>query len=281
MQIGIFAKTFPADSMEATLDRIADRGIRAVQFNLALTGGPTLPDEIPAPLIARVREALTHRGLEMVAISGTCNLSHPDTEARHDGLHALRTLIGVAPDLGTRVVTVCTGTRDPHDMWRRHPDNDSRDAWTDMVRSVASAVAAAEQNDVTVAFEPELGNVVNGADAGRRLLDEIGSRHLKVVIDAANLPRPGTLDRQAETLERAFDLLGPDLVLAHAKDVREDGTVVPAGRGRLDYALYLSLLRHAGYDGALVLHGLEAAAVDECVAFLRRHMTSPASHAGA
>ena len=46
--------------------------------------------------------------------------------------------------------------------------------------------------------------------AGRRLLDELRSEHLKVVLDAANLIRPGELARQHETLREAFALLGDD-----------------------------------------------------------------------
>jgi sugar phosphate isomerase/epimerase len=109
----------------------------------------------------------------------------------------------------------------------------------------------AEAHGVTLAFEPEHGNVVRDAAAGRRLLDEIRSERLRVVLDPANLVTD--LDRQGDTLREAFDLLGDEIVLAHAKDVRRDGAIVAAGRGGLDYELYLSLLRD---DVPLVLHGL-------------------------
>jgi sugar phosphate isomerase/epimerase len=61
-------------------------------------------------------------------------------------------------------------------------------------------------------------------------------------------------------------------VLAHAKDVRHDGTVVGAGRGGLDYDLYVRLLRDAGYDGPLVLHGLAEEEVPQAAAFLRARL---------
>ena len=123
-----------------------------------------------------------------------------------------------------------------------------------------------------LAFEPEHDNVVADAAAGRRLLDELRSAHLKVVLDAANLIRPGELARQRETLREAFALLGDTLVLAHAKDVRDDGTIVAAGRGGLHYALYVELLRDAGYTGPLVLHGLREDEVPESVRFVRGHL---------
>ncbi|MEA2321736.1 MAG: hypothetical protein QOD81_1586, partial [Solirubrobacteraceae bacterium] len=99
--------------------------------------------------------------------------------------------------------------------------------------------------------------------------DDLSSPHVKIVLDAANLIEPGALDRQDRTLREAFHLLGDDLVLAHAKDVTADGRVVAAGRGGLDYRLYVDLLDEAGFRGALVLHGLAEDEVADSVAFVR------------
>ena len=280
MRIGIFAKTFAVDSLDAALDAVVASGVRTIQFNLALAGGPSLPGAPLAPeLTERVRDALRVRGLEMAAVSGTFNMAHPDPAVRRRGLDALGRLIAAAPALGTRVVTLCTGTRDPVDMWRRHPENATPEAWADMRACVADALSVAQQHDVVLAIEPEHGNVVADADAARRLLDELTSPHLWIVIDAANLILPGELSRQRATLEHAFELLGDELVLAHAKDVRDDGAIVPAGQGGLDYARYVELLRSAGYDRPLVLHGLAPADVPASVAFLERHMRGRAAEA--
>ncbi|HSD77269.1 MAG TPA: sugar phosphate isomerase/epimerase [Solirubrobacteraceae bacterium] len=268
MRAGIFARTFARGTLDAALATVAEHGLRAVQFNLALAGGPSLPDALDDALVARVRAAVAAHGLDMVAISGTYNMAHPDPAARARGLRALQGLIARARDLGTGVVTLCTGTRDPDDMWRRDPANDTPQAWADMRASVAAAIGVAEAHAVTLAVEPEPGNVVRDARAARRLLDELRSERLQIVVDAANLLPPERLAAQDRVLADAFDLLGGDLVLAHAKDVLRDGTVVAAGRGVVDYPRYAALLRDAGYDGALVLHGLDEAEVGGAVAFL-------------
>src|ERR1017187_4363159 len=82
---------------------------------------------------------------------------------------------------------VCTGTRDQTSMWRRHPDNDLPESWRDMVACMREATDIARQAKVVLAFEPEMSNVVDSARKARRLLDEMGSPHLKVTIDPANL----------------------------------------------------------------------------------------------
>jgi sugar phosphate isomerase/epimerase len=137
-----------------------------------------------------------------------------------------------------------------------------------MLASMAAAAEAGEASEVTLGVEPEHNNVVRDARAARRLLDELRSPRVRIVVDAANLVLPGR--SQAPVLREAFELLGDDLVLAHAKDVRADGTVVAAGTGTLDYALYVELLDAAGYSGPLVLHGLAEDEVPAAVAFLRR-----------
>jgi sugar phosphate isomerase/epimerase len=277
MQLGIFAKTFPRPTLGESLDAAASSGVDAIQFNLALTGGPSLPQDISPELAAEVHAATAERGLDIAAVSGTYNMAHPDAGIRADGRRRLATLISAAAGLGTSVVTVCTGSRDPDDMWRHHPDNASPDAWADMVTSLAQALEIAESAGVTLGIEPEHNNVVDSAASARRLLDDLGSANVKIVLDAANLIVPGELDRQHRTLREAVDLLGNDLVLAHAKDVQPDGRVVAAGRGALDYRLYVELLDEAGFHGALVLHGLEEEEVPRSVAFVRSVMDGGAA----
>src|SRR5207247_1417042 len=102
-------------------------------------------------------------------------------------------------------------------------------------------------------------NVVASARKARRLLDELKSPRLKIVMDAANLFQAEDLSRMRETLDEAFDLLGGDIVIAHAKDIQRAGELrhVAAGKGLLDYDHYLLLLNACGFAGPLILHELQ------------------------
>jgi sugar phosphate isomerase/epimerase len=191
---------------------------------------------------------------------------------RRAGLRGLRLLASRCERLGTSVITLCTGTRDTTSIWRRHPDNDTPEAWTDLVASMREAVQVAEEYGVTLAFEPEVSNVVDSAIKARRLLDEMGSPNLKVTMDGANIYHAGELPRQREILDEAFALLGDDIALAHAKDIDRDGEAghLAAGKGLLDYPHYLSLLDQFKPDVPLILHGLTEAELPESLAFIRR-----------
>ena len=116
MRLGIFAKTFPRSSLGETLDAVRAHGIGCVQFNMSCAGLPSMPDELPLGLAERIREEMAERNLTMAAVSGTFNMIHPDADKRRDGLRRLEVLAGACERLGTSVITLCTGARDPEDM---------------------------------------------------------------------------------------------------------------------------------------------------------------------
>jgi sugar phosphate isomerase/epimerase len=274
VKIGIFADIFQRPTVEEALDAVVDHGIPAIQFDWISAGLDPLPAAVDLTVIARVRRAVEERQLTLASLSGTYNMIHPDPAVRADGRHRLDAVIATAPRLGTRVVTLCTGTRNPRSMWRHHPDNDTPEAWRDLLASMEAALASAAQHDVVLGVEPEVSNVVSSPHRARQLLDTMQSPHLGIIMDGANVFPAGGLQRQHEILDEAFELLGNDIVLAHAKDISRDGEAghEAAGTGLLDYDHYVQLLRQSPYTGALVLHSLSEAQVPGCVAFLQQKL---------
>jgi sugar phosphate isomerase/epimerase len=278
MQMGIMDGTILRPTLEETLDAILDYGIYHLQFDLFRARSSELPQRIDAGHCARIRREFDARNMKIAALGGQYNMIHPDMRKRHDGLQRLRILASACDRLGASVITLCTGTRDRTSMWRRHPDNDSEEAWADLVASMRRAVQIADEYGVTLAFEPEVSNVVDSAQKARRLLDEIGSPHLKVVMDGANIYHAGELPRMRAILNEAFALLGKDIAIAHAKDLDRDGEAghLAAGRGLLDYELYLSLLNKLEFDVPVILHSLTESELPDSLAFVRARMQAAA-----
>ena len=272
MLIGGFTRIFDRPSFEEVLDAAAGHGLQALQLNLESAGLPPMPDRLDPDLCRRVRDEIESRGLTLAAVSGTFNIIHPDLDERARNFRGLRALAAACPALGAPRITFSTGTRNADYMWASHPDNGSPEAWAEMLESMAEALEIAAEHEVPLVFEPEVSNVVDTALKARRLLDHFRSPFLKVVIDGANLFGAGDLPRMAEVLDEAFDLLGPDIEMAHAKDLVRDGEAghVAAGTGLLDYERYLRRLREAGFDGGLILHSLDEEQVPGSVRFLRQ-----------
>lgn len=276
MRLGIFAKTFVRPSLAETFDAVTARGLDCIQFNFACAGLPSMPDEIPPELAAEIGREIKRHQLTVAAVSGTFNMIDPDLAKRQDGLRRLEVIAAGCATLGTSLITLCTGTRDAKDMWRHHPQNESTGAWRDLLQSMETALQIADRHNIILGVEPETANVIRSAKKARQLLDELQSPRLKIVMDASNLFHPGDGAKKEDVLTAAFDLLGGNIVLAHAKDFRagpDKIEYVAPGKGDLPWAHYFRLLRSSDFGGPLIMHSLAEMEVDESTAFLRKKMT--------
>ena len=256
-RLGIFAKTFPGITAEAVLSPARDAGYGCVQFNLACCGLPSMPDALPPGIATTIATASAKTGVAIAALSGTYNMIHPDPAVRAQGLCRLELLLGEARAMGTSLVTLCTGTRDPEDQWRHHPDNDTPEAWADLLTEMEKASALSERFGVDLGIEPEHANVVSTAQRAARLLRQVPSPRLRIVLDPANMVEDAGTD-QPRLFAEACDLLGDRIVMAHAKDRDAAGAVVPAGAGIIDFDAFFAQLARVGFVGPVVTHGLAA-----------------------
>jgi sugar phosphate isomerase/epimerase len=268
MQLGIFAKTFPGTDAAAVLGAVRNAGYACTQFNLSCAGLDPMPTAVPSETIAAVAEAARHTGVRLSALSATYNMIHPDPAVRRNGLHRLRASLDTARLLGIPLVTLCTGTRDPDNQWRHHPGNAEPDAWFDLCREMEPALAMAEAEGVDLGIEPEQANVVRSALDARRLIDDMGSKRLRIVLDPANLFERATPDEARRIVAEAVALADGALAMAHAKDRAPDGRFVTAGTGVVDFPDLFARLVAEGFDGPVVTHDLTAAQAPGVAAFL-------------
>jgi sugar phosphate isomerase/epimerase len=272
MELGIFAKTFEGSGPHQVFGAAARAGYSAVQYNMACSGLAAMPDQISDDQAGSIAAASKALGISIAAVSGTYNMIHPDKVVRDRGLMRLDVLASRCHAMGTRMITLCTGSRDPNDQWRFHPGNASAEAWHDLVESMTGALSIAERWDVVLGIEPELGNAVSSAQKARQLMDDLGSHRLQIVFDAANLFEATGAEEQRRIVSSAIDLLGDRIAVAHAKDRTADGEFISAGKGVLDYRHYLSCLKATGFAGPLITHGLAANEAEFTATFLRNAM---------
>jgi sugar phosphate isomerase/epimerase len=268
VRLGIFAKTFAGSDPLTVLRAAKAAGYASVQYNMACSGLPAMPEVLTHEQATPVAEASAVTGVAIAAVSGTYNMIHPDPVVRATGMRRLSVLIDYAAALGTGMVTLCSGTRDAQDQWRHHPDNSSPEAWRDLLDEMAKACAIAEPKGVKLGIEPELANVIDGAANARRLIDTLQSPAFAIVLDPANLFEVTPLPLQRDILSHAVDLLADRIAMAHAKDRNAGGGFATAGQGVVDFPHFVGRLRAAGFDGDLVTHGLTADEAPGVAAFL-------------
>ena len=280
MQLGIFAKTFDRPNVASCLQAVADAGIPATQLNLSVAGLPTIPDEpVSDDIVDAIRTAADQAGVALVAISGTFNAAHPDPAQRQSYLARFPHLCALARDLQIGTITLSSGSRDPDDVWRWHPDNTSAQAWADSRNTLQALATLAEDHGLTLAVEPEHSNVVATADQAITMLDQIGSPALKLVYDAANLLDPDSYHPVAAAAAITNDIatLGPHIALSHAKELTAERAPVAPGEGLLPWPLIVQTLHQNGFDGTLVIHGLPETSVPLAVTTLHAALAAAAT----
>jgi len=269
MKLGIFAKTFKFGNIDGIFAKIRQHGLGYIHYNMACSGLPELPLQVPADKIDEIKAHAGWYQLEVVGLSATFNMIDRDPSVRTAGLKSLQALAPVARDIGTNFISLCTGSKGP-DKWEWHPDNATPTAWNELLQTMEQAVRIAEQYQILLGVEPEMGNVVRNPGLARRLLDEMASDRLRIILDPANLFERAKNRQQIKDLVReAVDLLYDDIEIAHAKDRSIDGTIQPAGKGDVDFPFLIKELARINFHGPLIVHGLDEAEVGSTVSFLR------------
>lgn len=273
INLGIFAKTFPRSSFGETLDAVVKHGLKIIHFNYSCVGLPPMPDQISPEIVKDIRKQAEDRGIKIAGVSGTFNIIDPDVSKRKEGLERLRVIAKTCKGINTRLITLCSGTRDPKDMWKEHPENNSAEAWNEMIEMIKECIKIAEEEDVLLGIEPEVANVVDSARKARRLLDEMGSQNLKIIMDPANIFRAEDVPSMTEFIDEAFSLLENDIVMAHAKDFKVENEQiihVAPGKGLINYDLYLQHLQNL--DVPLIMHGFKEEEVDSAMKYILSKM---------
>jgi sugar phosphate isomerase/epimerase len=275
IELGIFARTF-SGTLHEVFKSVQDAGLKTIQFNFSIAGLPSMPDAVDETTKNRIRTALHETPLKIEAVSGTFNMIHPDRNKRIDGLRRLRIIAEQCKWLDTKLITLCTGTRNTTDKWKADPENNTKEAWYDLRETLELALVIAEEFDLYLGVEPETANVINTIDKAFNLLKEVNSPHLKIVFDPANIFENESPDEIKKRIEYGLDVLGEHIISTHAKDRDQNGNVVAAGKGVLPYQNFLQGLKKINYQGNLIIHGLDATEVQDCVIYIRRQLESTA-----
>jgi Sugar phosphate isomerases/epimerases len=267
---GICTTDFPLYPAEELFARIADCGYSVVQFGFATVvetefetdGKIEFPDcaALPSGVLSAIIRAAEKHGIEIAAANGTFNMAHPDAEVRAEGVRRFESFAAASRELGCVILSLCSGTRCREHLWTAHKENASPQAWHDLVDTAKRICEIAERLGLTLAVETEASNVISTPELARRLMDEVGSPSLKMILDPANLFLPGTAKSEnvRPILSHAFEWFGHDIVLAHGKDIRASDGIdfCGTGEGIVDFAYLSELLVKYNFAGDMMLHGI-------------------------
>jgi len=252
LKLGVFTGVYASLPLEEAARRIAADGFHGVVMEYAFADvrfDPWAPDWDKARLIT---STLAKHDLKIVGLFGYYNLVDPDLARRRRGEQRMQVLIEHWKQFGCPVISTETGTLNAKSEWLESPENATETGYQACRATLEPLVRAARKTGAVISIEPYWRNVIDSIARAQRLVRDVPG--LKLVMDPCNYFRKEDLSRMDPMLEEMFRVLGKQIVLAHAKDVKAaaDGTDLPAsGQGVLDYPLFLRLL--AGLNRELYL----------------------------
>jgi sugar phosphate isomerase/epimerase len=235
--------------------------------------------------LLEVRDALEREDIQLCQLGPPQypSLVHPDPAVRAEGVAALGKLLHAAVTVGAANLYVRPGSMNPAGPWTPHPENHKPETRDRLVESLRALVPLAEEASIPLAIEGHVVSPLDHATVVRDVLDRVGSPWLRMNADPVNFIR--NIDEAYDNtalLNEWFDLLGPTVATAHAKDVTvQDRLVVHVeecvpGQGHLDQETFLRRFDACCPSGVVLIEHLPAERVPEA----RRALLEFAHRAG-
>ena len=208
-------------------------------------------------------------GIKISILGSYVNLSSLDLSVRKQAIADFKKHIYLAKDFGASMVATETGS--VGNGYTK--DNFTEEAYQIALESVREMVTEAEKFGVMVAIEAGINHPIHTTPLLRRLVDEVNSPNIKVILDCANLMSVDNYQKQEEVIEEAFHLLDDYIIALHIKDfVVEDNKIkiVPVGQGWMKYE---AIMHYAKYEKPHIFTSLEATTephLEESIALIKR-----------
>lgn len=242
MIIGMRGHDFCRMNPQALAEAIDNAGFRATQLAFtkafdAPAAALMTPDSLDA-----IRSTFAAHSIAIPVMGCYVSASDKDPEK----LAAAKASFAEALRASVRLGALCVGTETTHFTF---PEEEREAAYLRLLDFTKAAAKAAKECGALVGIEPVALHTLNTPELTRRLIDDVSSEHLKVILDVANLVTPETTapQAQAEILTCALSCFGEKICVLHVKDGIFNSEGVwenrPLGQGVMDWANLLPRLR--------------------------------------
>lgn len=246
LQLGIRLHDMREGSLEERAAWAQEQGFSCVHLALSKTipGFKMVPNTLHAGLGKHIRGIFSAHGVDVAVLGCYKNLAHPDPTTVRDLQELYIAHLRMAIALQCSVVGTETGA--PNAEYRFEPNCHTETALQSFLRGMEPVLEAAETLGVLFAIEPVWNHIVWNPRVARRVLDEMASPNLRIILDPVNLLSMENYQQREQVIDEALELLGEAVEVVHLKDFRvEDGKLVSvaAGTGMMDYRAIMEYLK--------------------------------------
>ncbi len=249
MKIGIRLHDTIPGTLEQRLAFVRGQGFECAHLALSKTLPGFAMEDAPEKLVRgefaeEIRSAFDRTGMACAVLGCYLNLADPDPEARERTREIYFAHLAFAGKTGAWMVGSETPAPANSPFAKDVPR--SEEAFLFFLDQLRPVVRRAEEENVIMAIEPVYTHIVSTPERAERMLTELKSDHLRIILDAVNLLGEGNIDRRDEVLREAMSRLGDRVALLHMKDyLRKDGGLpaVACGEGEMDYRALMAFAR--------------------------------------
>jgi sugar phosphate isomerase/epimerase len=258
------------------------RKLRAEGFGAAIISATPEFLNISESQASEVRAATKEHNLVIFEVGGYRNILHTVESSRQANLKHLARCLEAADRIGTKMVGTITGSRNPEgnqfsDNYAVHPDNWTLETWKMTISGIQQILKDTSGCKSVLGMEAQVTTNLDGPQAHRNLMEDVGSDRVKVNFDPTNMVHLWNHFHTTKLINECFDMLGEDIFGAHAKDsyvFPHSQTVhiqeVCPGRGSLDYETYLLRLSHMKWPRALLVEHIPSDQFAEAHVYIRK-----------
>ncbi|CAN7628815.1 sugar phosphate isomerase/epimerase [Paenibacillus sp. LjRoot153] len=225
----------------------------------------------------KIRAIFEKKGISIVGLSGYTNLLNPNLQKREAKQKQLEKMIDLCSAYGTRYIATETGSLHPTNAWRDFEGNRTPEAWDELLKIIDLLRNRAVKKDAVLLIEGFALNVLASPEQGVRLMEQLGTEGLALIMDPFNYLTQEDLSRQEAAMSNIFDCIAPYSPIAHAKDtLYHEGvfTTPRVGTGQADWHVYAALLATRLPDVPLILEHAKPEEVAECLDIIRKSFES-------
>lgn len=233
MQFGIRLHDAVQAPLEERLKIVKEQGFTCAHLALSkVISENSVAESALTPGYAMYLKRLFAKNELDVAVLGCyLNLANPDPGKLRAIQNKYMANIRFAAQLGAGVVGTETGA--PNVEYKFEEACWNEESLQIFIKNLRPVVKYAEQMGVLFAIEPVVRHIVCNPVRARRVLDEIDSPNLRIILDPVNLLEIYNYEKQDEILDEAIELLGKDVAVLHVKDfVVKDGKLVSVAVGQ-------------------------------------------------
>ncbi len=248
MNIGIRLHDTRPGTLRERLAYAVEQGFSCVQLAMGKAVPGFRMEEAPAllteDLAAEVKEELELAGMECAVLGCYLKLAVKDEE---EALR-IRKIYLAHLRFAARIGACCTGTETPPAAGPEGNGCRTEEQYRLFLDRVRPVVREAEETGVTLAVEPVCSHIIHNTETAERMLEDLKSDHVRIILDAVNLIDSAHTDRADELVLDAVRRLGDRVCVLHMKDfVPQPGAdrprPVPCGQGQMAYGPLLVLAR--------------------------------------